>query len=871
MSSVSLIIFLLVAISVLGDEFGQLPTTPPNPEWSVPTTDNKKVDIRVSNFKILSLTEGKFGCVYEYDANSTATIDKDIMFRLINPDSDISSSGLKLCATSVTNQQSPSAVHTNDTVYMVCENIVSGQSRLFFNSLGGSNYNSLGHGLGGKEPVTELGGIPLSSIEGSYNLKNPIITTVTQVGGGDEQFFTVIYLKEISPTNMQLRALKLSEVGDIAFGPISISDVVSAKTNVKVSNIVDSVFEQDIHAVVWEDDRNSAGGNGIDVYASALTTATLEIVNGWNAQGTLVLGGQGDQLKPVIAAGQEAMGDNFEVYIACESIFTSSPSDVVFNKMDKNGQPTWNGAAGFNVMTGTADQKSPSIDSKGLNFVITYEHQEGTTVSNWDIYAGVINTSTGAVTNRAISTKTGDQTDPKMITILPYGADYTGGSYITWSEAGNIYAQKIGYIDNGPVWANSGVVVCTNSSTQSGAVAIEDSATPKGDILVAWFDSRDSATETSLYCQIVSTSGLTKRPNEALNPSMTLILSGTKPMMNLTWGDDSDIETGYKVQRAATSQLGTYTDVSTLSANAVSLPNIDITGFGTGTHYLRVRSYKTEGSSTSFSPVKSANLKKVIIFDPPTELIVLSTTLSTVELKWKKSNSSVSIDPVGQNLVSQYKVARKKSTDASYTEVGTIQVTAPIQTYITWTDTGLQSNIQYQYKVRAMNPNGIQTSEYTTVVNATTSSGGSNPPPPPNNNGNNNTGNNPTIPNNNPNNPSAPSNSTFIPDPQTTTQAGSSGNSSTSSKSKSTPTCYIATASSKNPKSTIIGSLVNIRRGNLSSNLAGKLFSITYHKSSPSLAKQISKINPVKTKCSLLLLMLLISIAAVLSRVIANK
>ncbi|MBI4244822.1 MAG: hypothetical protein HY606_12095 [Planctomycetes bacterium] len=143
----------------------------------------------------------------------------------------------------------------------------------------------------------------------------------------------------------------------------------------------------------------------------------------------------------------------------------------------------------------------------------------------------------------------------------------------------------------------------------------------------------------------------------------------------------------------------------------------------------------------------------------------------------------------------------------------------------------------------------------------------------PNNNGSNNTGNDPATPNNNPtspNNSSAPSNSTFIPDPQTTTQAGSSGNSSTSSKSKATPACYIATAASQNPKSTMIGSLVNMRGNRISANLTGKLFSIVYHKSSPAAAEEINKTDPVKIKDSLLLLMLLISIAAVLSRVTAN-
>ncbi len=77
--------------------------------------------------------------------------------------------------------------------------------------------------------------------------------------------------------------------------------------------------------------------------------------------------------------------------------------------------------------------------------------------------------------------------------------------------------------------------------------------------------------------------------------------------VNLTWNDNSDDETGFKIERKAGSG-GTYTQIGTASANATSY-NDTTCGSGT-TYYYQVRAWNDKGDS-GYSPPANATTDEV--------------------------------------------------------------------------------------------------------------------------------------------------------------------------------------------------------------------------------------------------------------------
>ena len=108
--------------------------------------------------------------------------------------------------------------------------------------------------------------------------------------------------------------------------------------------------------------------------------------------------------------------------------------------------------------------------------------------------------------------------------------------------------------------------------------------------------------------------------------------------VNLSWQDDSDNETGFKIERK-TGAGGTYSQIATVGANVTSYSNTSLSA--NTTYYYRVRAYSAAGNS-DYSNEASATT-----WPPPPAAPILkspanASTVSTLtpKLEWNASTGA---------------------------------------------------------------------------------------------------------------------------------------------------------------------------------------------------------------------------------------
>ena len=184
-------------------------------------------------------------------------------------------------------------------------------------------------------------------------------------------------------------------------------------------------------------------------------------------------------------------------------------------------------------------------------------------------------------------------------------------------------------------------------------------------------------------------------PSVPGTPSTLKATAVSKTQIDLTWVDKSGKEQGFKIERK-TGAGGTYAQVATVPANTIAYQD---TGLSPGTtYYYRVRAYNVAGSS---GPSNEASATTQGAPAAPTNLTAAAASGTSVNLAWQDNSN----DETG------FKIERKPS-GGTYAEIAT--VAANINAH---TDTGLTSNIQYFYRVRAYNAYG--NSAYSNAAYAT--------------------------------------------------------------------------------------------------------------------------------------------------------
>ncbi len=168
--------------------------------------------------------------------------------------------------------------------------------------------------------------------------------------------------------------------------------------------------------------------------------------------------------------------------------------------------------------------------------------------------------------------------------------------------------------------------------------------------------------------------------------------------IDLSWKDNSDNETGFKIERRASNQVN-FAQIAIVPANTSSYKDTRFLSPGTKYDY-RVRAYNNIGNS-DYSNIASAETPEVPPV-APTNLTARAVSNSQISLIWSDNS----------NNETGFKIER--STDnVTFTQVGT--TTANMRVY---NDAGLTSNTTYYYRVKATNSAGD--SDYSNVASAKT-------------------------------------------------------------------------------------------------------------------------------------------------------
>jgi hypothetical protein len=164
--------------------------------------------------------------------------------------------------------------------------------------------------------------------------------------------------------------------------------------------------------------------------------------------------------------------------------------------------------------------------------------------------------------------------------------------------------------------------------------------------------------------------------------------------IDLTWTDNSVIETNYVVQRRTGG--GAFVDVATLAASTTAWSS---TGLIEATTYeFRVYAFHTDGGGSAFSVSVGATTNP----NPPSGLTATANSSTEIALAWSDNSSHED----------GYRIERRTEGGA-WAEVHT---TAPGAT--SWTNTGLAPSTRYFYRVRAYR--GASNSGYSNDADATT-------------------------------------------------------------------------------------------------------------------------------------------------------
>lgn len=159
-----------------------------------------------------------------------------------------------------------------------------------------------------------------------------------------------------------------------------------------------------------------------------------------------------------------------------------------------------------------------------------------------------------------------------------------------------------------------------------------------------------------------------------LVPFFTSVVSASNTKINLTWNAVTGV-TGYKLYRSD-SQSGTYTCIKTITTT--SFKDTELTEGKV--YYYKIRAYKTFKSGT-FSGAYSQSKAAMPLSIP------VITNASSI------SDTKISISWGAINGVTGYTIYRSSTTNGTYSEIKNVSST-------NYTDTGLQSNTTYYYRIR---------------------------------------------------------------------------------------------------------------------------------------------------------------------------
>ena len=237
--------------------------------------------------------------------------------------------------------------------------------------------------------------------------------------------------------------------------------------------------------------------------------------------------------------------------------------------------------------------------------------------------------------------------------------------------------------DNARNWSTTGIVrdilVGCGNGTISGTEECDDGNTVAGDGCSEVCLAEYPATPSDLDATAVSTS-----------------------QIDLSWTDNSDNESGFKIERKEGAG-GTYGEIGNVGANESTYSDTDPLLVQNTTYYYKVKAYN-QGGDSGYSN-EDSDTTHPLPPDDPSNLNASAVSTGQIDLTWSDNSDNES----------GFKIERKEGTGGTYTEID--NVGANVSTYSD-TDPLLTPTTTYFYQVRAFNTGGD--SGYSNEDDATT-------------------------------------------------------------------------------------------------------------------------------------------------------
>lgn len=190
----------------------------------------------------------------------------------------------------------------------------------------------------------------------------------------------------------------------------------------------------------------------------------------------------------------------------------------------------------------------------------------------------------------------------------------------------------------------------------------------------------------------------TQAPAPPAAPSNLTAAATSSSAITLAWNDNSNNETGFKVERA-TSATGPFAQVGTPAAGTTSHSDGGL--LPATTYYYRVRATNAGGDS-AYSNIASAITQALTFPLAPSNLLASAASSSSISLSW--------LDNSGNET--GFKIERGPNA-SSFAQIGTTAANV-----LAFADTGLAAGTSYVYRVRAAN--GAGDSGYSNIATAQT-------------------------------------------------------------------------------------------------------------------------------------------------------
>ncbi|MDB5298287.1 MAG: repeat-containing protein, partial [Phycisphaerales bacterium] len=270
-------------------------------------------------------------------------------------------------------------------------------------------------------------------------------------------------------------------------------------------------------------------------------------------------------------------------------------------------------------------------------------------------------------------------TDPTGVTATPVAANQVT---VTWADAAGETAYTVERSgDNGTTWSVRATNVAANATSYADTGTVENHE----------YLYRVKATNGALASAYAAAAAVTTLP---ATPTGLAAITEASDTINLSWVDQSAVETGYKVERRVQGAPdNTWAEIVVLPAGSTSYA--DVTGDESTAYEYRVRA-TTGGRNSAYSFSGMATTLPVAV----TGLTLVGTTATTAQLSWTNPTAAPTL-------------VVERSDDGGNTFAAVHQVGQHATGY---TDTGLTTGASYVYRVRAYNGDAGFSDPSNTVV-----------------------------------------------------------------------------------------------------------------------------------------------------------